>query len=68
MQDQQGGTSLLDRGEVGHNLLQLVADICGVQLGFAGGAGQGLDERRPGREVPAWREDPADHRGAAPYR
>ena len=67
VQDQQGGTPLLDRGEVGHDLLQLVVDVFGVQLGFAGGARQGLDERRPGREVPAWREDPPDDRGPAPY-
>jgi hypothetical protein len=68
VQDQQGGTSLLDRGAVGHDLLQLVVDVFGVQLGFAGGAGQGLDERRPGGEVPAWREDPPGDRGPAPYR
>ena len=37
VQAQQGGTSLLDRGEVGHDLLQLVVDVFGVQLGFAGG-------------------------------
>jgi len=68
VQDQQGGTSLLDRGKVGHDLLELVVDVFGVQLGFAGGTGQGLDERRPGRKVPAWRDDPPGHRGPAPYR
>jgi PucR C-terminal helix-turn-helix domain len=51
VQDQQRGTSLLDRGEVGHDLLQLVVNIFGVQLGFAGGAGQGLDARSDGRPM-----------------
>ena len=56
VQDQQGGTPLLDRGEVGHDLLQLVVDVFGVQLGFAGGAGQGLDERlRAARSRPGVR-------------
>jgi hypothetical protein len=45
----------------------LVADVFGVELAFAGGAGQGLDERRPGGEVPAGRDGPADHRGPVPY-
>ena len=35
--------------------------------GLAGGAGQGLDERRPGREVSAWRDDPPGDCGPAPY-
>ena len=39
VQDQQGGTSLLDRGEVGHDLLQLVADVFG--LPGAGHQGRG---------------------------
>ena len=43
MQTQQGVASLLDRGEVGYDLLQLVVDVFGVEPGFAGGAGQGLD-------------------------
>ncbi len=30
--------------------------------------GRGLDEGRPGRELPAWREDPPGDRGPAPYR
>lgn len=43
VQTQQGVASLLDRGEVGYDLLQLVVDVFGVEPGFAGGAGQGLD-------------------------
>ena len=35
--------------------------------GFAGGAGQGLEERRPGRQVPAGREDPPGDSGAVAY-
>jgi hypothetical protein len=57
MQAQQAGASPLDRGEV--DLRQFLADVFGVELGIAGGAGQGLDERRPGREVLAWRLDEA---------
>jgi hypothetical protein len=40
----------------------------GIRLGFARGAGQGLDERLAGREVPAWRDDPPRDDGPAPYR
>ena len=65
VQGQQGGASLLDRGEAGYGLLQLVADVVGVQLGVAGGAGQGLDQRCPGRQVPAGGEDSAGDRGSA---
>jgi hypothetical protein len=68
VQTQQGDASLLDRSEVGHDLLQLVVDVFGIELGFIGGAGQGLDEGGPGREVPAGGDGPPDHRGAVPYR
>jgi hypothetical protein len=54
--------------EVGHDLLQLVVDVFGVQLSLAGGAGQGLDERYPGGQVPAGDEGPPGHRGPVAYR
>jgi hypothetical protein len=68
VQTQQGDAPVLDRSEVGHDLLELVVDVFGIELGFVGGAGQGLDEGGPGREVPAGGDGPPDHRGAVPYR
>jgi hypothetical protein len=47
---------------------KLVIDVFGVQRGFAVRAGQGLDERRPVRQVPARDEDPPAHRSPVPYR
>ena len=52
----------------GHGLQQLFVDVFGVEPGFAGGAGQGQDEQHTGREVPAWRDDPPDHRDPVAYR
>lgn len=36
--------------------------FCPQNPGFTGGAGQRLDERQPGGEVPAWGENPPAHR------
>ena len=60
VQTVQRCASLLDCGEVGHDLEQLLVDVLGVQFGLGGGAWKGPDERSPGCEIPAWCEDPSD--------
>jgi hypothetical protein len=47
--------------------LQLVVDVFGIELGVAGGTGQGHDERYPGREIPARSQGLAHHRGLVAY-